>query len=69
MRVRGKVTRWLRDRGFGFIRADDGRANIFCHVSDAGGNHLLAGAAVEFDLEDTERGLRAFDLHVITGGS
>jgi cold shock CspA family protein len=56
---RGRVKNWKHDRGFGFIRGDDG-VDIFCHVSvlqKAGiAAVLAAGDRVEFDCDTDATG-------------
>jgi cold shock protein len=49
----GKVKTWKRDRGFGFVRCDDGN-DVFVHESVlrvAGLAFLAAGDRVVFDLD------------------
>ena len=53
--MRGTVSRW-NDRGFGFIRPDDGGDEIFCHVTEIrDGNCLRRGAQVEYAVKFNER--------------
>ena len=60
----GKVARVLTDKGFGFIRMDDGR-EVFFHKSEVQRepgfqfDSLVAGQEVEFEVETGEKGLRA----------
>ena len=43
-RLRGVAARWT-DRGFGFIKPNDGSDDLFCHANDiTDGNCLLEGA-------------------------
>ncbi|UEM13675.1 cold shock domain-containing protein [Bradyrhizobium barranii subsp. barranii] len=32
--ARGKIVSWNDDRGFGFIKPDDGSADCFAHIRD-----------------------------------
>lgn len=57
----GTVKKIIADRGFGFIRGEDGR-EVFFHRSGLNGltfEALKEGQAVEFDLEEATRGPRA----------
>jgi CspA family cold shock protein len=61
---RGTVKKVIVDRGFGFIRSEDGR-EIFFHRSGLVGTPFEAireGQAVEFDLEEATRGPRASNV-------
>jgi CspA family cold shock protein len=48
----GTIVRIVMDRGFGFIKPDDGGADIFFHhssLAEGGFDGLQEGQAVEFD--------------------
>ncbi|MBI3078317.1 MAG: cold shock domain-containing protein [Deltaproteobacteria bacterium] len=65
--AQGTIKRLVRDRGFGFIQADDGR-EIFFHRSGFPGSEfdtLREGQRVEFDVERGEKGLRANRLKLV----
>ena len=58
---KGTIKRLIRDRGFGFIKAEDGR-EIFFHrseVQDVDFDSLEEGNAVEFNVEKGPKGRRA----------
>lgn len=46
----GKVVRWNADKGFGFIKPDDGGEDLFCHVSSLlqGDGSVTDGDSVTF---------------------
>ncbi len=59
--MKGKVKKLIRDRGFGFITAEDG-TEVFFHRSDlleADFDTMEEGADVKFDLETGAKGPRA----------
>jgi CspA family cold shock protein len=57
--MKGKVKMFNSERGFGFITGDDGK-DVYVHTSAiAGGATLSVGDSVEYDVETSERGLRA----------
>jgi len=60
----------ITDRGFGFIRPDDGQEDIFFHRSALVGatfEQLRQGDRVSFNAEDDPRGkgMRASDVQVV----
>ena len=64
----GKITRLVRDRGFGFIKASDSSEEIFFHsssVDDTTFDELSEGQEVEFDAEpDPKQPNRSHAAHV-----
>jgi len=60
----GKVKRFNKKKGFGFITAEDGR-DVFFHYSQIvmdGYKTINEGADVEFDLIEGDRGLQAQNI-------
>ncbi len=60
-RLKGRIKKMVRDRGFGFIRGDDGK-EVFFHRSGLMGadyDALSEGDAVEYVVQDGPRGPRA----------
>ena len=66
----GKITRLVRDRGFGFIKSDDSNQDIFFHTTAMTGgvfDDLQEGQSVEFELQPDPRDpsrTRASDVRV-----
>ena len=62
----GKVKWFDAEKGFGFIQPDEGGKDIFCHrnnVENLGFQEGLEdGEAVEFNVEETPKGLSATDI-------
>ena len=62
--LKGQIKRLIRDRGFGFIVAEDGK-EVFFHRSALAGEDFDAleeGTGVEFDLEKGPKGPRAVNI-------
>jgi CspA family cold shock protein len=54
----GKITRIVRDRGFGFIQSDDSSEDVFFHTTslvDGSFDDLQEGQTVEFSLQADPR--------------
>jgi CspA family cold shock protein len=69
--ARGPIVRIIRDRGFGFVRAEDG-SEIFMHHSTLPRgifDTLTEGQEIEFDIENDVRGrgLRATNVRIVGG--
>ena len=63
---KGRIKKIVRDRGFGFISATDGR-EIFFHRNDLIGitfDALKQDQEVEFDVEKANKGPRALNIKV-----
>ena len=60
--MKGKVMRFNAKRGFGFIRLDDSEQDIFFYynaIEMEGFKTVKVGQAVDVDVEENEKGLRA----------
>ena len=66
--VQGTVIRFDQVKGYGFIAPKDGREDIFVHVNEVLDDKyvLEPGAAVEFIVEQGERGLKASSVRVVS---
>jgi len=66
MSQQGKIKFFDSQKGFGFIKPDEGDKDIFVHknnVEDLGfGEGFEDGEAVEFDVEETPKGLSAINV-------
>jgi cold shock protein len=70
MSQQGTVKFFNAERGYGFIKPDDGGRDIFVHISAverAGLSSLNEGQRVTFDIEADKKGKgpKAVDLHVL----
>ncbi|HEX5407238.1 MAG TPA: cold shock domain-containing protein [Pseudonocardiaceae bacterium] len=70
MVVAGKVVRFDEFRGYGFVAPNTGGEDVFLHVNDLQFDKRLlgAGALVEFDVEEGDRGLKASHVRMISKG-
>lgn len=68
--MQGKV-KWFNDsKGFGFITPDDGGKDLFVHhtaIQGDGFRSLAEGQAVDFDVEQGEKGPKAKNVKVAGG--
>jgi CspA family cold shock protein len=68
--LKGTVKKLIRDRGFGFITAEDG-TEVFFHRSDlesADFDTMEEGAGVEFEMGTGAKGPRAIKVKVAGAG-
>ena len=62
--MNGTIKMFNKEKGFGFIHAEDGN-DVFFHYSSLvmdGFKTVEQGDAVQFDLEQSDRGLRAANI-------
>lgn len=67
-RIRGRVKWFDPVKGFGFVIADEGGPDILLHANvlrNFGQSSVADRAAVEIDVQDTERGVQAVEVHAI----
>jgi CspA family cold shock protein len=70
-KVRGKIKKLVRDRGFGFVRGDDGK-EVFFHRSGLGStdyDSLSEGDVVEYVVQEGPRGARAENVRAVSEAS
>jgi cold shock protein len=66
-KVRGRIKKLVPDRGFGFVRGDDGK-EVFFHRSGLGGtdyDSLSEGDVVEYVVQEGPRGARAENVRAV----
>lgn len=64
----GKVKLFNHDRGFGFIRKDDGSGDIFVHITDvnqAGIKSIYEGDKLSFDIVDNKGKVKAANIKIL----
>ena len=63
--MKGKVKKLIKERGFGFIKVDDGK-DLFFHRSDMRSEDQFETIEleqdVEFEIEKTRKGSKAVDV-------
>ncbi len=67
-KVQGKIKKLVRERGFGFVRGDDGK-EVFFHRSGLGSTDydaLAEGDTVEYVVQEGPRGARAENVRTIS---
>jgi cold shock CspA family protein len=64
--VAGRVVRFDGTRGYGFIAPESGGEDVFLHVNDllVPESQVHSGLAVEFEVEDGGRGLKASSVRL-----
>lgn len=70
-RRKGRVKWFNPKKGYGFITPDDGSKDLFVHYSDIEGEgfkSLEEGDAVSYEVEQSDKGLRAIKVRRETEG-
>jgi cold shock protein len=63
--AKGTVKQYSATDGYGFISADEGDSDLLVRatsIASGGPETLTVGARVEFEVDEGERGLEAFDV-------
>jgi len=64
--MQGIITNYNKEKGYGFIRSEESKEDIFVHVSKIKNASVLEqGQSVEFQIKKTDRGLSA--INVVAG--
>jgi cold shock CspA family protein len=67
--TKGKITKWLDDRGFGFVTSEAHPSGIFLHCSSVWsepGEALSVGTEVEYDTDTDKHGRpRAINVRLV----
>ena len=64
--LRGKLTTWNDERGFGFITSDDGNSSVFIHISALKGmsRRPIVGDIIAYEIEDNHGKVRAIHASI-----
>ena len=63
--MKGVVVKYNQSRGFGFVRTSESEKDIFVHIKSVkNATRLETGQAVNFDIEETDKGLAAVNVSV-----
>ena len=63
--AKGKVARFFDQKGFGFIKPDEGGKDLFVHINEVDGGNLQEGDSVEYDEKEGPKGPQATSVKVL----
>jgi cold shock protein len=61
---KGRV-KFFNEKGYGFILDGTTKQEIFFHINDAFDTNFASGSLVSFEIKQTERGQRAYDVRLV----
>lgn len=68
--MKGKISKYLSYRGYGFISVEEMEKDIFFHMSKYPATELpIQGKWVEFTVEETPKGKEAVNIKIVHEGS
>ena len=62
----GKVKFFNSEKGFGFIKPDDGSNDIFVHISEVADGQIKDDDAVEYEVGEGRKGPCAVQVKVVS---
>jgi cold shock CspA family protein len=68
MRYQGKISKWIDDKGFGFITQDGNNEQVFVHISgfEKGQQRPNVGEVVSYEVaNDVKKGLQAYKIKYV----
>jgi len=69
MRFQGKVSKWLDNKGYGFVKVNGQEETIFAHISafPKGQGRPQVGELVTFEItNDSEKGAKAYNVEYVS---
>ncbi len=70
--ISGRLVKFTKERGFGFVKPDGGGQDVFLHIAElkvaADAKKLRVGQVVTFRLEDGDRGPKAMEVTIGRNG-
>ena len=68
--MKGKISKYLSYRGYGFISVEEMEKDIFFHMSKYPATELpIQGQLLEFTVEETPKGKEAVNIKIVREGS
>ena len=64
--LKGKVKKWIKSQGYGFIQAEQSKEDLLVHHSDLSDTYdLVEGQKVEFQIDQTSPRPKAIQVKTI----